>query len=907
MAPIKRIATDAQGRYAVTASDDKTARVWEIATGRLLQTLRVPIGPGDEGKLYAVALSPDGETVALGGFTNATDSHQSIYLFARSSGQMRARFSGLPNVVSQLSYSPDGRWLAACLWNGGLRVYDSQQGAAQTPLADRDYGGTCYGAAWRQDGWLATSSFDGKLRLYQISQAGLQRKQSVAAPSGKLPFQLHFSPDGKRLAVGYSDSRQVDVLDGDSLEKLYAPDVSGVDNGNLGRVAFSADGRSLVATGSWKKDGKTMLRLWAEGGRGAYSDLAVSENTVMDIQPLPQTGWLLAASDPAWGVLQESMQTKSRASIANLFGNRNAALLVDETGRSLSFGFAGMGREPWQFDMAQRKLSPGQLKTGHAPRTDGLPLTNWEDNTRPVLKDLALTLHQGETSRSLALDAKAERFVLGADWSLRQFDASGKQAWEKPVPGASWGVNIPRAGRVVVVAYGDGTLRWHRLSDGQELLAFFPHGDRKRWVLWTPGGYYDASPGAEELIGWHINRGPDRAADFYPAARFRERFYRPDVIDLVLDTLDEGEALRLANENRPQALNNKSIAQSLPPTLHLQTPADIRSSSERIRIQARADSAADAPIKRWFVRIDGVKANLSVAAQSQFDQEISIPREDCTVELFAENKYGVSNPLPVRVTWQGRAPSAAANLRLPLLRILAIGVSDYPKGIPPLQFAHKDAQDFIQFFQAQKGVLYRDVHITPLLNGNATRDAITRAMQALEEQVKGSDDVTMVFFSGHGEMAGNGKLFFLPADVKPDNLRGSAIRHEEVLELVSSLRGKALVFLDACRSGGGKKAAESFDITRIVNEMGSAQSGAVVFASSTGREFSLEKSALQNGVFTAALLEGLRGAAAEQGKITHGSLRRYLEKRVPALSGDAQHPSFLAPQSVQDFPIAVQR
>lgn len=31
---IRRIATDASGRYAVTASDDKTARVWEVATGK---------------------------------------------------------------------------------------------------------------------------------------------------------------------------------------------------------------------------------------------------------------------------------------------------------------------------------------------------------------------------------------------------------------------------------------------------------------------------------------------------------------------------------------------------------------------------------------------------------------------------------------------------------------------------------------------------------------------------------------------------------------------------------------------------------------------------------------------------------------------------------------------------------
>ena len=60
-----------------------------------------------------------------------------------------------------------------------------------------------------------------------------------------------------------------------------------------------------------------------------------------------------------------------------------------------------------------------------------------------------------------------------------------------------------------VAAYADGTIRWHRLSDGKELLAFFPHKDKKRWVLWTPSGYYDASPGGEELIGWHVSNGKD--------------------------------------------------------------------------------------------------------------------------------------------------------------------------------------------------------------------------------------------------------------------------------------------------------------------------------------------------------------------------------------------------------------
>jgi hypothetical protein len=59
-APIMRIDVDAQERFLVTASDDKTARVWSLAGGELLQVLRPPLGDGQEGQLYAVAIAPDG-------------------------------------------------------------------------------------------------------------------------------------------------------------------------------------------------------------------------------------------------------------------------------------------------------------------------------------------------------------------------------------------------------------------------------------------------------------------------------------------------------------------------------------------------------------------------------------------------------------------------------------------------------------------------------------------------------------------------------------------------------------------------------------------------------------------------------------------------------------------------------
>ena len=51
-----------------TASDDKTVRLWSLPDGRLERTIRLPIGPGNGGKVYAVALSPDGRRLAAGGW-----------------------------------------------------------------------------------------------------------------------------------------------------------------------------------------------------------------------------------------------------------------------------------------------------------------------------------------------------------------------------------------------------------------------------------------------------------------------------------------------------------------------------------------------------------------------------------------------------------------------------------------------------------------------------------------------------------------------------------------------------------------------------------------------------------------------------------------------------------------------
>ncbi|OAD21544.1 repeat-containing protein, partial [Candidatus Thiomargarita nelsonii] len=126
-AGINQIGVDAAERFLLTASEDKTLRLWDLHTGDLLKIYRVPIGAGPEGMLYSGTISPDGEWVAGAGWTGFEwDNNLSIYLFNRASGQLVKRLYGLEDVTFHLCFSPDGQYLGASLGGAnGVRVWDT--------------------------------------------------------------------------------------------------------------------------------------------------------------------------------------------------------------------------------------------------------------------------------------------------------------------------------------------------------------------------------------------------------------------------------------------------------------------------------------------------------------------------------------------------------------------------------------------------------------------------------------------------------------------------------------------------------------------------------------------------------------------------------------------------------------
>lgn len=721
-APIWRIGIDRENRYLVTASDDKTARVWELSSGNLLRVLRPPIGDGNEGKLYAVAFSPDGYTVAVGGWTKAETGNHNIYIFDRESGRMLRRIEGLPTVTFHLTYSPDGSRLAATLFGqNGVRVYETVN--YFEIFADSDYGTDSYGADFDSTGRLVTSSYDGFLRLYE-RKTGNRSLRLVAkrkVEGGTRPFSVKFSPDGNKIAVGFDDSTKVAVVSGRDLSLLFAPDTDGVDDGYLSSVAWSTDGQILFAGGRYGKGGQYPIRYWADGGRGKCREVDAASNTIMQILPTRDGGVVFGAGDPAFGRVDASGNRALfvTAAIADYRNNREG-FLISLDGTRIQFGYEQWGKSPARFSLIERQLitdltdSPTDRLS--APITSGIAVTDWEDTYAPKLNKKALKLNQYEMSRCLAIAPDQSCFLLGTDWWLRLFDRSGKELWKAAIPSVAWSVNISGDGRLAVAAFADGTIRWYRLTDGKELLAFFPHNDRKQWVLWTPSGYYDCSPGAEELIGWHINNSADEAAYFFPASRFRTTAYRPDITAKILATLNEDEAARQADEEAHRRQQSLDIARSLPPVVEIISPLDgAYISSTEITVRFRLLTPSGEPVTGIRIFLDGRPVETlrglapfpSGQVEDVREMTVTMPERDSEIAVIAENRFSASEPATTRVKWRGRA---AHIIIKPTLYAVAIGVNDYESDdLTNLRFSAKDARDFADALQRQKGGIYGDV------------------------------------------------------------------------------------------------------------------------------------------------------------------------------------------------------
>ena len=280
---------------------------------------------------------------------------------------------------------------------------------------------------------------------------------------------------------------------------------------------------------------------------------------------------------------------------------------------------------------------------------------------------------------------------------------------------------------------------------------------------------------------------------------------------------------------------------------------------------------------------------------------VELPARDCKISIIVQNEFGASVPAVVNL-------KRNEQIFKPTLYVLAIGISNYDNPDLRLQFPAKDAVDFSMAMLRQQGVLYEKVELRLLTDEQANAENIRDGLQWMKTETT-YRDVAMLYMAGHGINNNVGDFFFMPVNADIDRLNATCVGYREIKETLDANAGKLLVFMDACHSGnvlGGNQQRAAM-LSQAISELTGADNGAVIFTSSTGRQFSLENSEWNNGAFTKALVEGLNGAADLFGRktITVKNLESYVANRVKELTKGQQAPTTIIPNSVPDFPIAV--
>lgn len=757
---VTRLVIDRVRSQLISVSHDKTIRFWDLDTYSPIRVLRPPIGRGWVGELSSASLSPDSQWLAVSGYTapEGTNDH-SILLIDLPEGRLVRRLRGNTLPVQDLAFSPDGQWLAAGGTDGILRIWET----ADWTLAKSLPGHTARidSLAWSPDSSrLVTGSWDRTCRFWSVKDG---TSVAVQAHGGRKVYCVAWSPDGQNVATGGGDDwvHLWDPYGRLRMNLVRAPEAPEM-------LAFSPDGSRLVY--GW---GGNQLNPLAAGMIRLADRMIVAQyfghlDTVLCSTFSPDGRFaIIGDSDDqicVWEADTGRLMRRIRSEGLPIYG---AGFSPD--GRTIGCGYRHVpGSSLQATNPLHRSFSLEQLQFGPTPDFTYIRgQTTWGNLSIIRSNYQRATISQGGAYVSSYYDPTiairsrtmlpGNRAAVGCDQSVVVFDALTGHAIYR-LPGhldAVWAVTPSPDQKHLLTGSDDETLQIWNLERYEHTLSLFFAGDD--WVAWTPQGYYAASPGGENYVGWHVQRSFDEMASYYPAARFHSRFYNPELIRRVVAFGGPMQALKELDRIRGSETRLIDIKHSLPPVAKLEISSLSDPDQEGLyRVEATAQPAEGDSIRSLRLLIDGrpgpethdreelapPPAPEIAAGQGPhvtWQVKLAPGKHRLALKADSDRSSGISEVTPIEFE-----PQRAARPRLFVL-VIGVGANFRPDLRRPL--ASADAQAVFATLAKPSSIELQDIQTRLLVDQQVSRFQLEAGFQLLQQNMT-PDDIGLIYYSG---------------------------------------------------------------------------------------------------------------------------------------------------------------
>lgn len=947
------VALSADGSQLLIAGKEAAAKLIETASGRVLANLT-----GYGGEIVSTAFSADGRMIA----TASVDSTIRLHDIAQAANSGRAELvrtlnrAGMP--VSSLAFTA-GRALAVGgaqavnLWELPTGVATRTVALAATAPRTRDELDSASAAkAFSADGnFFAAPASANSVKIWE-TRTGREVRQ-IPVSQGQNVTGLTLSRDGSAVALNETPPMS-SVIAGMTAPPPAANPAATQPQMPLGFPPMNGGKLDKKQLEQMRKQSEEMQKrmgdfqqMAQDGQVGKALEMVgqmMSGMGMGGIMPNAQASGGIRLLDVSQG--SERFKVASKSFMSGLNGSQATAFSAD--GRWLATALNGYeiklhetasGREvatlpvergfriqqlafsadaPLKLAAVTMETKPGAnalAGSGNFLDFYAYKLHVWEAPSGGGAAREIRTVDLNSWSNALAFSPDG-RFVAVGSEKVQVFElASGRAALS--LPGHALLINalaFSPDGKLLISGSEEGSTKLWNVQTGDLLATLVSANGGADWLVVTPEGLFDGTPGAWQQILWRFS---PNIYDVTPVEVYFNEFFYPG----LLADLYAGKRPHVA-----QAIELKDRRQPVV-SLKLAEPQAAAARTIKVRVEVNEPDAGATPAAslaggrdvRLFRNGTLVKAwrgdVLKGQRQAVLETTLPIVAGENRLTAYAFNRDNIkSSDAVLTVT------GAEALRRKGTAYVVAFGVNRYANEQYNLKYAAADAQSFADEVRAQQAKLqqYERVEVISLFDQDATKANLLLALQRLSSanvtaptnapaaltklQPAQPEDAVLLFFAGHGTAAG-ARFYLIPHDLgysgSRDDLDENALQavlaHSvSDLELEATLEGldagQLLFVIDACNSGQALEAEEKR--RGPMNSKGLAQlayeKGMSILTAAQSYQAALEAAQLGHGFLTYTLIEeglkkGLADRADKDGQIVTREWFDYATERVPQM------------------------